>query len=78
MVSPRVRTGFAAGIFVEAFDHIAGAFHGKARADLARITNRAVFPVAEIERTKRAVAALRGAVADNDEFLPKGAFDLQP
>ena len=34
---------------------------------------RVMVPYAE-----RAVAALRAAIADDDEFLPQFAFDLQP
>src|SRR5882757_1601686 len=49
----------------------------KTGADLTRISNGAVFHVAEIKRADRAKPRLRRAEADDYEFLPHQAFGLE-
>jgi hypothetical protein len=54
------------------------ALHREACTDLPGIAQDAILLISEIQSSKRALAALRAAIADDDEFLPQAAFDFQP
>src|ERR1051325_1091033 len=62
----------------EALSEIARGLHRESRADLACIAQVTVFAIAQIQRSQRAVAFARIAIAENDELLPQRALDLQP
>src|SRR5262249_39316451 len=54
-----------------------GAAHGEPGADPAAIDELAVLPGAEQQRGE-GFLLFRGSPAGDDEFLPLGAFDLEP
>ena len=64
--------------FAQALSQFARAFHREARAHLSGVAQGAVLLIPKIQSSERAPTALRAAIADDDEFLPQAAFDLQP